>query len=84
MLLRLSRLSFNDDELPELCAKLREIRQLLSRVRKFKDLNVRPLYNVWDQTLEPPDVVEERYVKLSWLGQGSLRSGMVRVPWRGE
>ncbi len=58
---------------------------MLSRVKKFRDLNVRPLYNVWDEELSPPDRVEEadRTVQLSWLDKDRLQGEKVKVPWRG-
>ncbi|MGC9210513.1 MAG: hypothetical protein ACP5FT_04545 [Acidilobus sp.] len=85
LLARLARLSFTDQELERICLEVRSIRVMLSRVKKFRDLNVRPLYNVWDEELSPPDRVEEtdRTVKLSWLDKDRIQEGKVRVPWRG-
>ncbi len=61
------------------------MRRLLSAVTELRALDVKPLYNVWDELLDPPDRVsqEDRSVGLTWLPQGRLHGGRVRVPWRG-
>ncbi|ADL18872.1 hypothetical protein ASAC_0465 [Acidilobus saccharovorans 345-15] len=82
-LLRLSRLSFEEDELQQLCVDVSNIRSLLSRVSKYRDFRVEPLYNVWDETLSPPQQVAERRITITWLPEDRLKDGMVRVPWRG-
>jgi aspartyl-tRNA(Asn)/glutamyl-tRNA(Gln) amidotransferase subunit C len=78
-------LSFSDEELLRLCVEVRSVRQLLSRVSKFKDASIQPLYNVWDETLDPPHRVDEgdRGISLSWLPEDRVSEGRVRVPWRG-
>ncbi|AMD30520.1 hypothetical protein SE86_03205 [Acidilobus sp. 7A] len=82
-LLKLSRLSFDKGELEGLCNDIKNVRALLLRVSKYKDLRVDPLYNVWDKTLNPPDEVAERRVEISWLSDDRLKNNMVKVPWRG-
>ena len=82
-LLRLARLDVERDEFLQLCVRVKKARSLISQVKAYNSVNVRPLYYVWDQLLDPPEFIAKDAADVSSLTRGRTKEGFVVVPWRG-
>ncbi|AFZ71254.1 Asp-tRNAAsn/Glu-tRNAGln amidotransferase C subunit [Caldisphaera lagunensis DSM 15908] len=84
-LIELSRLNFTEEEIEKLCQDIEKIRSVLNQVSVLSKLDVKPLYNVWDNILNPPAKIGIEKIDIHELitNERSI-DRKVKIPWRGE
>ncbi len=84
-LIELSRLNFSEEEIERLCQDINKIRVLLNQVSTLSKLNIKPLYNVWDNILIPPVKIGIEKIDIyDLISNDRIYQKKVKIPWRGE
>ncbi len=79
----LAKIRISDEELESICKDLERTAEFLRTVSDIsKNLDVNPLYYVWDNWGPLREPGEQRKVDISDLPV-HLKDGYVKVPWRG-
>jgi Asp-tRNA(Asn)/Glu-tRNA(Gln) amidotransferase C subunit len=79
----LAKIKLSEEEVESLCRDLERTAEFLRTVSEIsRELEVNPLYYVWDQWGPLREPGEPRTIDIAGL-HVSLKEGYVRVPWRG-